>query len=409
MSWTPPKRPQWVERLIAHGEAAGGPEYLVPLGVEELLDAVTGQTGLSDFGDGPWREPFEILVESLCSESNLHLLGRTVARTEILGCLRSRLELTELWKRRPEILDGPIEKPVFIVGSPRSGTSILHELMACDGETRAPAFWEMQYPVAAATGHDRGDIADLVTQFWHDIQPEYETMHANSGFLPNECIFITNHAFLSDHWSGNHCIPSYERRLITSDHRSAYELHRKFLQTLCSGGGSRRWLLKAPSHFSQLRALFAVYPDARIVRTHRDPLKTLPSTINLMGTLKWMRCASVDMSATLNAMPPGYAALFQMEMDWRRDGTLPDAQFIDVHFDDVVKQPVDTVREVYDQLGWGFGDDVAAKIADYVAKKPKGSRGVHRYALADVGLDAAEERRRFSTYTAHYGVHEEND
>jgi hypothetical protein len=395
--------------LIAHGEAAGGAEHLVALGVDELLETARSQTGLDDFGDGPWREPFELLVRSLVDESNLHLLGRTIVRTEILQCLRSRLQLTELWKQRPDILGNAIERPVFIVGSPRSGTSILHELMACDTDTRVPLFWEMQFPYAAATGENRAEVADLVTQFWHDVQPEYETMHANSGYLPNECIFIMNHAFLSDHWSGNHCVASYERSLIASDHRPAYSLHKRFLKTLQQAGGPRRWLLKAPSHFSQLRALLAVYPDARIVRTHRDPLKTLPSTINLMGTLKWMRCNRVDMSKTIAAMPPGYAMLFQMERDWRADGTLPNDQFIDVHFDDIVKHPADTVRAVYERLDWSFNDALATAITDYVAKKPKGSRGVHRYSLADIGLDAAEERQRFADYTAHYGVREEND
>lgn len=408
MSWIPPPRPRWVQRLIAHGDSAGGAERLVPLGVDELLATACDSTGLDDFGDGPWRESFELLIDSLNGESNLHLLGRTITRTELLQSLRARLELTELWKQRPEILDGDVDRPVFIVGSPRSGTSILHELMACDTDTRVPLFWEMQFPYAAVTGDNRAEVADLVTQFWHDVQPEYETMHANSGYLPNECIFITNHAFLSDHWSGNHCIPSYERHLIASDHRPAYAFHRRFLQTLQSPGGSQRWLLKAPSHFSQLRALLAVYPDARIVRTHRDPLQTLASAINLMGTLKWMRCNEVDMSWACKAMPAGYAMLFQMEMQWRADGTLPSEQFIDVHFDDIVQRPVETVAAVYTRLGWKFSDTIGNAISRYVADKPKGSRGSHRYSLADTGLDADKERARFAQYTEHYNVREES-
>jgi len=407
MSWTPPRRPRWAERLIAHGDAAGGPEHLVTLDATELRETACAQTGLSDFGEGRWRESFNLLIESLNEESKLHLVGRIIVRTELLQSLRARLQLTDLWKRDPAILEGPIEAPVFIVGSPRSGTSILHELMACDADTRVPLFWEMQFPHAAVTGGSRAEVSDLVTQFWHDLQPEYETMHANSGYLPNECIYITNHVFLSDHWSGTHCVPSYERHLIGSDHRPAYAFHRRFLQTLQSAGGSRRWLLKAPSHLSQLRALFAVYPDARVVRTHRDPLKTLPSAINLMGTLRWMRCSEVDMSRTVKAMPAGYAMLYQMEMDWRADGTLPDAQFIDVQFDDVVRRPADTVRSVYERLGWPYSDEIGASVTQYVSEKPKGSRGVHKYSLDEVGLDGAEERRRFAAYTKHYDVREE--
>ena len=408
MSWQPPRRPVWAERLIEHGEAVGGAEQLVSLDAASLMDAATRSTGLSDFGEGGFRTHFEVLVRALEEESQLHLLGRTVARTEIVQALRNRLRLADLWKRRPELLDEPVSAPVFIVGSPRSGTSILHELMACDPASRCPALWEMERPVEAVEGEDCGASVDLVTRFWHDLQPEYETMHANSGFLPNECIYITLHEFLSDHWGGCHVVPSYDAHLQAADQRPAYDYHRRFLQTLGSRGGSRRWLLKAPSHLFQLRTLFDVYPDARIVRTHRDPLKTLPSAISLMGTLKWMRCREVDMSAAAGLLPIGYAYVYRKEMEWRESGVLPDDRFVDVLFDDVVRDPVGTVRSVYDRLGWAFSSEVGSQIAGYAKRKPKGAHGAHRYSLAEVGLDAEAERERFAFYRERYGVREES-
>ena len=160
-----------------------------------------------------------------------------------------------------------------MVGAPRTGTSILHELLACDPETRAPAMWEMLHPVESLAGADALPVADATVQLWHDLQPEYETMHANSGALPNECIFITMNEFLSDQWSGCHVVPTYDAHLRRADHRDAYRFHRKVLQTLQQRARGRRWVLKAPSHLGQLRALFAVYPEARIVHIHRDPLE----------------------------------------------------------------------------------------------------------------------------------------
>jgi hypothetical protein len=233
-------------------------------------------------------------------------------------------------------------------------------------------------------------------------------MHANSGHLPNECIFITMHAFLSDHWGGCHVVPSYETWLATTDQRPAYVLHRDFLRTLQARGGPRRWLLKAPSHLSQLATLFDVYPDARIVRTHRDPLRTLPSTISLLGTLKWMRCRQVDMTRTTAALAAGYAHLYRRELAQRADGTLPDDRFVDVHFDRLVADPVATVEDVYRRLDWPFPDDVRRRVAGYAAAKPRGAHGVHRYSLEAVGLDAAEERRRYAFYTRHHGIVEED-
>jgi hypothetical protein len=404
MSWTPPPRPRWVERLIAHGDAVGGPERLVSLDGDALCEEAVGSTGLSDFGGDDWRAPFRLLLDALERESSLHLLGRLLARTELLRTLRNRLGLTELWRRRPEMLAAPIEAPVFIVGSPRSGTSILHELLALDPDTRSPAMWEMNHPVEAAEGGDLADLSDDVVQLWHDLQPEYETMHANSGHLPNECIFITMHSFVSDHWGGCHVVPSYDAFLARADHRPAFRYHADFLRTLQARGGPRRWLLKAPSHLSQLAALFAVYPDARIVRTHRDPLRTLPSTLSLLGTLKWMRCRRVDLRRTAPALAAGYAYLFRREMEARASGALPEERFVDVHYDALVRDPVGTVAAVSERLGRPLGDPVRRRVADYAARKPPGSRGVHRYSLEAVGLDAATERERYAFYTEHYGI-----
>ena len=405
MSWTPPKRPIWAERLIAHGEAVGGAEHLISLEAEDLLQQASASTSLDDFGDGAWRAHFDVLLRALADEARLHLLGRLVVRTELLRTLRNRLLLAERWRLQPELLDAPVDAPVFIVGSPRSGTSILHEFMATDRASRAPAMWEMAHP---CSGLDVAELADRVAQSWHDVQPEYETMHANSGYLPNECIFITLHEFLSDHWGGCHVVPSYDAHLAATDQTPAYRYHKRFLQTLQARSESKRWLLKAPSHLFQLRTLFAVYPDARIVRTHRDPLKTLPSAINLMGTLKWMRCHEVDMSATAKMMPGAYAYIYQKEIELRASGVLPNAQFVDVQFDDIVRDPVATVEAVYRELDWPFTADVARRIAKYADGKPKGSRGEHRYSLEDAGLDVAAERQRFAFYTGHYGVREES-
>jgi hypothetical protein len=416
LTWTPPVRPRVIERLIAHGEAVGGAEHLIPLDGQALIDEARHTTGLDAFGDDGWRSHYDVLLRALDEESDLHVVGRLLVRTELLRSLVNRLRLTALWRDRPELLTAPIEQPVFIVGSPRSGTSILHELMATDPASRAPAMWEMNHPVEAFEGTDPSGVADQVIQFWHDLQPEYETMHANSGHLPNECIFITMHAFLSDHWGGNHVVPSYERHLARSDQTPAYRFHADFLRTLQSRRdstngpmNSARWLLKAPSHLSQLAALFSVYPDARILRTHRDPLRTLPSAINLLGTLKWMRCRDVDLTKTIPALASGYAYLYRREIEQRASGELPDERFIDVQFADLVRDPVATVADIYRRLGWPCPDDVRRRIADYARRKPRGSRGVHRYSLASVGLDADEERNRYDFYLKHFSVPLEGD
>ncbi|MGI9590241.1 MAG: sulfotransferase family protein [Myxococcota bacterium] len=404
MAWTPPARPRWVARLNAHGAAVGDPAALVSLDPEELLATAREGTGLDDFGGEAWRPHYDAFLGALAEEAHLHLAGRIVARSEILRTLRNRLRLASLWKRRPEILEEEIAPPVFVVGSPRSGTSILHELLALDTSSRAPLMWEMEHPVESLEGDRLRAVGHAETTFWHDLQPEYETMHANSGELPNECIFITLHEFLSDHWGGCHPVPSYEQYLAHTDQRPAYRYHRRFLQTLQQTDRRERWLLKAPSHLFQLAALFDVYPEARVIQTHRDPLKTLPSTLSLTATLKWMRSDHVELAGLGPRMAGGYAWVYQQEIEQRASGALPDERFVDVRYHDLVSDPADTVCGLYERLGWPLPADLEQRVRDYVAAKPRGGRGAHPYDLADWDLDAGAERERFAFYEERFAV-----
>jgi hypothetical protein len=396
-------------RLNAHADAVGGAEHLVSLDPDDLLASARRSTGLDDFGGETWRPHFDLLVASLRSEATLTLAGRLVARTELLRALRQRLLLTRRWSEDPSILDEPITEPVFVVGTARSGTSILHELLALDGANRVPLTWELFHPgealgpeagAARATGH-------AVHAFWADLQPAYEAMHHNHGDEPNECIFATMLEFLSDQWGGTYEVPTYAAHLMAADHTEAYRYHRKVLQTLQRRERGDRWVLKAPSHLGLLRTLFAVYPDARVVQIHRDPLKTVPSTISLMGTIKAMRSADVRVEFLAPLISLGYGVMLDDTMDARASGELPDGQFVDVLYGDLMQDPVGAVRRVYDRLGIAWPERHDGAITDHLAARPKGAHGIHDYSLASMGLDEARERARFHRYQEAYGVPDE--
>ena len=408
MPWMPPERPRWVQRMNAHADAVGGARSLVSLDPDELLATARRATGLDDFGGEEWLAHYHVLLDAIEREASLHLAGRLLSRAEILRTLRNRLQLAELWSQRPEILRDPISAPVFVVGSPRSGTSILHELLALDPAHRAPAMWEMLHPVESLADDAMRAVGHAETTWWHDLQPEYEAMHANSGDLPNECIFITLHEFLSDHWGGCHDAPTYQAYLAKADQRPAYRYHRRFLQTLQQRARGERWLLKAPSHLFQLRALFDVYPEARIVFTHRDPLKTIPSALSLMCTLKWMRCERSDPAAGAQTTAAGYAFVYRRLIEQRASGALPDDRFVDVRYADLVADPGAALERIYAASGWRFTPELRRAAVDYVKRKPRGAHGVHHYSLAEMGLDADAERKRFAFYCQHYGVAEES-
>ncbi len=382
---------------------------MVSLDPDDLLQAARASTGLADFGGDSWRPHFDVLVEALRTEARLTLAGRIVARTELLRALRQRLLLAAAWDADPSILDEPIVEPIFVVGTGRSGTSILHELLSLDPTSRTPATWELLHPgeVLGAGADAARKVGHDVHSFWADLQPAYDAMHHNDGDEPNECIFATMLEFLSDQWGGTYEVPTYSAYLVATDQTEAYRYHRRVLQTLQRRQRGDRWVLKAPSHLSQLRTLFAVYPDARVVQIHRDPLKSVPSTISLMGTLRSMRGASVDVDTLVPWVSLGYAMMLDDAMAARESGELPDDRFVDVRYADLMADPGGAVGRVYDRLGIAYGNELRTAVGDYVATRPKGTFGAHRYSLADTGLDPAEERARFRAYQARYDVPDE--
>jgi hypothetical protein len=409
--WRPPPRPAWVERLLAHGEAVGGAAHLVRLDPEELVATAVASVSHDDFGPPSWRPHYDVLLDAIERESDLHLAGRIVTKTEVLRSLRTRLGLAAEWMHDPDILERPVPAPVFVVGFARSGTSILHELLALEPGVRAPRTWELLQPADAAAGLETAARAqragDGVHSFWADLQPEYDTMHHNGGELPNECIFATAHEFLSDHWSGVHVAPTYAVHLAKADHTDAYRYHRRILQTLQGERATKPWVLKAPSHLATLTTLFAVYPDARVVHIHRDPLRAVPSTLSLMGTLKSMRCTNVDMVPLARPTAKGFAAMLDRIIADRATGVLPDERFVDVRYSELLRDPGATVQRVHEALGWQAGPNVATRVHDRVAASPRGGHGAHRYSLAAFGLDRAELDARFSAYRERFDVEAE--
>jgi len=400
VSWTPPARPIWVERLIAHGS-----DDLVGLDPGELVRTAVASTGLDDFGADTWRPHYDILLQAMNEESDLHLVGRLMARTEVLRSLRNRLQLQAAWSAEPAILELPIAQPVFVVGMARSGTSVLHELLWKDPANRAPLTWELLLPAVDPT--EARHVADAEHRFWHDVQPEYEAMHHNAGDLPNECIFATMNEFLSDHWGGVHDVPTYSMHLASADHTGAYLFHRRLVQTLHHQRPGGRWLFKAPSHLATLDALFTVYPDARIVHVHRDPLKTVPSTLSLMATLKWMRCRHTDPLAAAPLVAWGFGAMLDRVIEGRASGRLPDARFADIRYADLLADPVAAVAGVYDRFGWELGARARQAMLDHLTARPQTKYGTHSYSLEDFGLDPAEERARFTRYQQRFDVPDE--
>ncbi|NCF16891.1 MAG: sulfotransferase, partial [Haliea sp.] len=343
--WEPPPHPEWLSTMNREGSYLNLPA-VVPLDEASLLSQVCRTTGLDDFGDDGWREPFAVLVKALEEEAQLTLMGRLMARNDIILWLSTRLRVTDTLKRHPEILEEEIVAPMFIVGLPRSGTSILFELLAQDPDVGVPLMWEALQPcpppeTASYHSDPRIQVADRLFTQWGRVAPEFNSMHEMRGDIPAECGLLIAATFISDHNASLHQTPSYSAWCAQADFLPVYEYHRTILKILQWKNPRKRWLLKAPEHQVHLDTLLQVYPDARIVQTHRDPIKCMASTTSLMGTLYYMRSDQAFNAEMFENIIMGEATANRLEhvIEQREQGVVPAANIADSRYQDLMDDP----------------------------------------------------------------------
>ena len=397
------RRPDWVRRMNFMGDSVLGAHHLVSLEPEPLIERAQLATGLHDFGDfdGDWRGRLERLVEEIERTARLHLVGRLMTRQEILRGLISRLLLARRRREHAAIAREKIAAPIVIAGPARSGTTILHELLWLDPEARCPLGYEalLPAPPESLAGELHARVAECEQEFWSDVQPEFAAIHELASRLPMECIAIHQPSFSGYHWSMAADIPGF-----APDFPAAMAYHRAVLQSLQHGAPRRTWVLKTPVYLMMLDLLYATYPDAAVIMTHRDPIKTLPSGLSTIATVRWLRSDHVDLEK-LDGYGSGALLLALAQRD--EAGALP-GRFVNLQFADLMRDPVAAIEQTYDALGRPFRPAHADRIRDYLARKPKGKFGAHKYRPEDWGLDPARIRRELAPYMDYYRVPRED-
>ncbi|HPG25001.1 MAG TPA: sulfotransferase, partial [Myxococcota bacterium] len=353
VAYRPRPRPEWAREILDIGRRIDA-RGVVPLDEESLLRRAIENTGLSDFGDEDWREPFRILLRDLEEHSELHFFGRIMTRNDLLIHLEGRLQVVDWLKRHPEVEQEKVDAPVFIVGLPRSGTTIMQEILGADPQARAVRMWEAKYPVPPPAPGDpkpdpRIEKAQGVVGIQDRITPEWATMHKVGADLPVECIEWTYSSFVSYAFSASFYVPNYTRYVAENDHRSAFAWHKKILQLLQSTGRPHHWLLKGPTHLPVLPALFEAYPDARLVLMLRDPVKASASVVDVGGTLYWMRSDNPNLGKGFGRSvdgKPAYQTLADM-IAWMEDGTIPRDRIHPVAYLDFFADPDAGLEKLY--------------------------------------------------------------
>lgn len=394
-----------MHRIIRRGmRLVEGPgRRLVGLDADTLLAAGRRRAGGRDFEDTTFFDALSRLTRALMTEARLNLLGRISAREAIVSHLATRLGLEHDRRRYPEIAAEQIRRPIVITGLPRSGSTLLHGLLAQDPANRVPQTWEMLNPSPPPEwkSYNRDPrIASTERQlrWFHRVVPEFKLIHPVGARLPEECVVILSHSFLSAQFCSMYVVPSYQAWMRAQPLLSAYRLHRRVLQQLqwrCGGG---RWILKAPAHLSALQELCAIYPDVGVIMTHREPLEVLPSEASLHTVLRQTFSDAVDPAAVGREVTELTADELRTGLQARDDGCAARSRFLDIRYRDLVKDPIGTVRRVYAHFDMPFTPIAAARMRRHLAASPKDRHGVHAYSLAQFGLDPDEERERYRGY-----------
>jgi len=382
-----------------------------PLDADELIGRAQRRTGLVDFGSTPFDEPLQNLLRACREEAELSLFGRSATRWDAVRFLSNLLRLREEEKRAPQILEQRVERPIFIAGLPRSGTTFLHSLLAQDRTNLVPRVWQLIHPYPPdepSAGPDlRPRRVARQLRMFGMLAPDFRRMHPIDASSPQECSEITAHVFASLRFDTTYHVPSYRRWLDETGHLDAYRFHKRFLQHLQHQAAvAGHWVLKCPDHIFALGALRAVYPDAGVVFVHRDPLAVLLSVARLTEVLRRPFTRRVDKLEIGRQDSDRWLAAAELMIE-AADQERFEEPILHIHYLDLVRDPLGTVATLYRHFGRVLDASAGARISRLVEEKPNGGYGARRSQLEEYGLDPVAERERYARYMERFGIRPE--
>ena len=382
-----------------------------PITVQGVLSDARRKVGLDDFGDEGFLEPLEVLVDSINREARLNPVGHMIIRGRIVGVLTNKLVAQDTIKRHPEILDIPVEAPIVVAGLARTGTTMLHRLIAQDPAIRSLASWEAINPAPAKQKpgqkkDPRFAQAAAAAKGLKYMSPGFFAIHPAEPDAPEEEVILLEQAFLTTTPEAMMNVPTYSKWLEAQDHVPAYQALKRMMQYLQwqrpGIGKDIRWVLKTPHHQEYFDPLLKVFPKAILVHTHRDPLKTSPSLFSMLTHLQMIFSDEVDPNRVARHWLGKIENMARRTLATRE--RVRDRGFIDVSYYDLIKDPLPQVARIYEAAGLELTPSTVSLMQASQRFNKQHKYGRHKYSLADFGMTEEDVESRIAAYRTRFDV-----
>ena len=347
------------------------------------------------------------LTASLAADTELTMFGRLSVHWDFLRLMRNAAKVERALAENPTLAAAPVTAPIFILGLPRSGTTFLHGLLAHDPDNLVPRVWQTLYPEPRrADFHPAGDrrvnIVNRQLNFFGGIAPEFSQLHPVDADGPQECSEITSHIFQSLRFDTTFRVPSYLRWVEATGHHDAFAFHKRFLQYL-QAGVPARWVLKCPDHTFSLDAIAAVYPDARFVVVHRDPIAVLGSVAHLTEVLRKPFLSNIDPVEIGAQVGTRWIEGANLLLAFDRRPDIEPERKIHVHYEELIASPLVVIERIYNQFDLPLRAPAVAAISEAVFTRPRGGYGNHApYSLETFKLSQQALQTQFAPYVSQY-------
>ena len=379
------------------------------LNAENMISAAFQKTQLNDFGDGNLHDGLNILIEAVNQEGKFTETGEQRFENFVVNTLVNRLKVEEFIRAHPEAKQRPIDKPLFVFGLPRSGTTLAINLLHEDPGRRSLLRWEagdsVPPPSSETLSTDPRCIREqMIVDASLQHAPHISAIHHENADSPTECQFIMSQNFCAQYYDAIAEIPSYRQWWLDADYLETFKYHKRLLQVL-QWDAPGRWTLKNPWHALYLNELTSVYPDAQLVMTHRDPVTVISSFCSLIKNVRAMFSEQMDPVSIGRDVLDTFEEMIRRTINYREDKGWN--CIYDLHYSELTNNPITEIKKIYAHFEETLTADAEQAMQTYLQDNPKGKHGKHVYSLEEYGLTKEIIEQRFTDYYQRFNVTKE--